>query len=580
MSVLSLAAFHFLAPTLALIQLGSSGGLLLPAQRDTTHSMTGAPFVWVEEAQLVASDGGLDDDFGRAVAIDGDAALIGAYKEDDGALDSGAAYVFARSGSSWIQQAKLKASDVDAEGRFGWSVSLDGDTALVGAPHADHFGIDCGAAYVFVRAGSTWSQQARLVVNDSVSDDHLGYSVALSGDTAVCGVPDRYSKDHGVVFVFVRSGSTWTQEARLQDSNGEDWDEFGYSVAIEGDTLLVGAWHDDDGLTNSGSVFVFTRSGTTWSEQAKLRSTPPGSYDEFGSAVSLSGESALIGTLTPPVAFVFTRTGSSWNQEDSLVPDDGGDHYWFGSSVSLGGDVALIGSQLDDMASYDHGSAFLFTRSGGSWGEPQHLIASDSAPFSYFGSGVSVSGERLLIGAFGGYGAGHSSGKAYVYTRTTTGVGYCFGDPGSGTPCPCNNDNDGSVPGSGCDNGVFASGAELTGSGVPSVSHDSVVLQTTGLEPNNTGLYFQADNAMNGGDGVAFGDGLRCAGGNLVRLQIRFCDAAGVSNTTIPIGTKGGVEPGDTRRYQCWYRNQSTPACGLGVNEFNLSNGFEVIWFP
>ena len=157
----------------------------------------------------------------------------------------------------------------------------------------------------------------------------------------------------------------------------------------------------------------------------------------------------------------------------------------------------------------------------------------------------------------------------------------CFGDPGYGTPCPCGNDNDGSVPGSGCANGAFASGAHLTSSGTASVSNDSLVLSATGLHPNNTGLYFQANQAINGGNGIPFGDGLRCAGGALIRLQIRFADSAGSSATTIAIATKGGVSPGDTKRYQCWYRdNSGSQPCGVGVNDFNLSNGYQVTWVP
>ena len=167
-----------------------------------------------------------------------------------------------------------------------------------------------------------------------------------------------------------------------------------------------------------------------------------------------------------------------------------------------------------------------------------------------------------------------------VDVLTQPGIGYCFGDPNSGTPCPCSNDNDGSVPGSGCANGVFSSGAQLSGSGTPSVSADTLVLQTTGLEPNNTGLYFQAQNRVNSGSGNPFGDGLRCAGGGLIRLQIRTSDGAGLSSTTIALAAKGGVVAGDTKRYQCWYRTTQNPPCGLGVNDFNLSNGFEVTWIP
>ncbi len=157
------------------------------------------------------------------------------------------------------------------------------------------------------------------------------------------------------------------------------------------------------------------------------------------------------------------------------------------------------------------------------------------------------------------------------------GTGFCFGELGSGTPCPCANDNDGSVPGSGCANGVYSAGANLTASGIASVSSDSLVLMTTRTEPNNSGLYFQGHNAVAGGDGIVFGDGLRCAGGGVIRIQVRTSDGVGSSATTIPIGAKGGVSSGDTRYYQCWYRNPLNSPCG---SDFNASNGYAITWLP
>ncbi len=158
------------------------------------------------------------------------------------------------------------------------------------------------------------------------------------------------------------------------------------------------------------------------------------------------------------------------------------------------------------------------------------------------------------------------------------GTGYCFGD-GSGTPCPCSNDNDGSVPGSGCANGVHASGALLTGSGTASLSNDTLVLTTVNAEPGNSGLYFQANNDLS--PGIVWGDGLQCAGGGLKRLQVRFADATGMSSTTIGISAKAGnITVGDTRFYQCWYRNPLNPPCGAGMNDFNASNGYAITWAP
>ncbi len=224
-----------------------------------------------------------------------------------------------------------------------------------------------------------------------------------------------------------------------------------------------------------------------------------------------------------------------------------------------------------------------------------YLKASNADAWDCFGDSGALSGETLVGGAAcedssaGGVNGNQSddgasdAGAAYVFEIGPPGVGYCFGDPGSGTPCPCFNDNDGSVPGSGCANGVFASGALLTGSGVASVSADTLVLSATGLDPNNSGLYFQADNDLS--PGTVWGDGLRCAGGQLKRLGVRFSDASGASDTSAwatPISVKAGnVNAGDTKRYQLWYRDTSGgQPCGVGVNDFNASNGYEIVWLP
>ena len=172
-----------------------------------------------------------------------------------------------------------------------------------------------------------------------------------------------------------------------------------------------------------------------------------------------------------------------------------------------------------------------------------------------------------------------ANSRFYAWTASPheTGVPYCFGDPADGTPCPCGNDNDGSVPGSGCANGAFASGAQLAGSGTASLAADTLELATTGLEPSQAGLYFQADSDLS--PGTVWGDGLRCTGGQLKRLGVVFSDATGYSDTSgyaLPISVKAGnVTAGDTKYYQCWYRNPSGSPCG---NDFNASNGYAVSW--
>jgi hypothetical protein len=181
------------------------------------------------------------------------------------------------------------------------------------------------------------------------------------------------------------------------------------------------------------------------------------------------------------------------------------------------------------------------------------------------------------------YGGGSFDAFAFQLETPPDFTSFCFGDPGSGASCPCGNDNDGSVPESGCANGIFASGAQLTGSGIASITADTLVLATTHLQPNNSGLYFQANNDLS--PGIIWGDGLQCAGGGLIRLGVRFSDASGYSDTSGYPHTISGrsaafghpIAPGETLYYQCWYRNPNGSPCGL---DFNTSNGCAVIWLP
>jgi len=274
-----------------------------------------------------ASDGGGGDSFGFSVAISGDYALVGAYGDDVGAnSDQGSAYVFVRSGSSWTLQAKLTASDGATSDDFGNSVAISGDYALVGA-YADDVGANSnqGSAYVFVRSGSSWTQQARLTASDGAASDLFGISVAISGDYALVGANGDNSGanlNQGSAYVFVRGGGTWTQQARLTASDGAAFDSFGNSVALSGDYALVGASFDDVGAnSDQGSAYVFVRSGSSWTQQAKLTASDGAAFDSFGNSVALSGDYALVGAFSDDVganpdqgsAHLFKRNGVNWS---------------------------------------------------------------------------------------------------------------------------------------------------------------------------------------------------------------------------------------------------------------------------
>jgi hypothetical protein len=379
---------------------------------------------WTQQAKLLASDGAANDWFGYAVSISGNTALIGACQDDN---TKGSVYVFARTGTTWTQEAMLLASDGAVGDHFGFSVSLSGDNALIGAQQDDDNGLDSGSAYVFIRSETTWTQQAKLLASDGAADDLFGNSVSLSGDTALIGAwgDDDNGGSSGSTYVFIRTGTTWTQQAKLLASDGAMGDWFGMFVSLSGDTALIGAYYDDDNGVDSGSAYVFTRTGITWTQQAKLLASDGAVADQFGCSVSLDGDTALIGAncdndngAYSGSAYVFIRTGTTWTQQAKLLPSDGAAYDVFSYCVALDGDTALIGAYGDDDNGDLSGSAYVFTRTGTTWTQQTKLLASDGAVGDYFGFAVTLSDDSALIGAYNDDDNGANSGSAYVFIKT------------------------------------------------------------------------------------------------------------------------------------------------------------------
>ena len=369
-----------------------------------------------QQQKLVANDGAPGDYFGISVALDGDTLVVGAYGDND----KGSVYVFVRSGSTWSQQQKLVANDGAAGDYFGYSVALDGDTLVVGAYGDNDKGSYSGSVYVFVRSGTTWSQQQKLVANDGAAQDEFGDSVALDGDTLVVGAygDDDKGLDSGSVYVFVRSGSTWSQQQKLFANDGVADDLFGITFALDGDTLVVSAPGDDDKGPRSGSVYVLVRSGTTWSQQQKLVANDGAENDYFAS-VALDGDTLVVGAYGDDdkgsesgSVYVFVRSGTTWSQQQKLVANDGRLEHFFGNSVALDGDTVVIGATYDDDKGSKSGSAYVFVRSGTTWSQQQKLFANDGAAEYYFGASVALDGDTVVIGATMG---GDASGSVYVF---------------------------------------------------------------------------------------------------------------------------------------------------------------------
>ena len=284
----------------------AAGGLALQATR--------APPLFSQEAKVLPTDGAAGDLFGGHVAISGDYALVSAKNDGDNGDKSGSAYVYVRAGAEWTEQAKLMPADGAYGDEFGASVALSGRYALVGASRDSDDGYKRGSAYIFVREGAVWAQQAKLLASDGETFDSFGVSVALSGDDdAIVGAwGDDLS---GSAYIFVRSGAEWTEQAKLLPTDGAAGDLFGGSVALSGDYALVGAENDEDNGYKSGSAHVFVRSGAEWRHQAKLRASDGGAYDLFGTSVAIAGDYALIGAgandeRRSGSAYIFVRSGA------------------------------------------------------------------------------------------------------------------------------------------------------------------------------------------------------------------------------------------------------------------------------
>jgi hypothetical protein len=359
------------------VALSGATAVVGASRNDERGTDAGAAYVfarsgasWTQQAKLTAADGGSNVNFGTSVAVAGDTALVGAiFASDAGSSAFGAAYVFVRSGATWTQQAKLVPPDGVADDQFGTSVALSGDTAVIGAAHHSAAGDRSGAAYVFVRSGTAWVLQAQLTAADAADNDQLGMSVALSGDTAVIGAINAAGStaQAGAAYVFVRSGATWTQQAKLTAADGAAFDHAGTSVALSGDTALVGASGSDDLGQDAGAAYVFARSGATWTQQARLTAADGEGGNAFGAAVALVDDTAVIGSpFDSPVGaasgstYVFTRSGTTWTQQTKLTAADGAAVDFFGSSVALSAGSALIGAPGRDDLGSSSGAAYVF----------------------------------------------------------------------------------------------------------------------------------------------------------------------------------------------------------------------------
>ena len=506
------------------------------------YPLTIDPFV--QTAKLTASDGEAFDEFGGSVAVSGDTIVVGAIQDD---MLNGSAYVFVKPAGGWAdmtQTAKLTASDTMSFDEFGGSVAVSGDTIVVGAVWGDGNISDSGSAYVFVKPGGGWAgslnENAELLASDGKAFDEFGGSVAVNGDTIVVGATlDNIGADAnlGSAYVFVKPGGGWAgslnEDAKLTASDGAEDDQFGCSVAVNGDTIVVGADDDDDNASDSGSAYVFVKPGGGWAgslnEDAKLTASDGAEDDQFGCSVAVSGDTIVVGAdddddngNSSGSAYVFVKPGGGWtdmNETAKLTASDGAEDDQFGCSVSVSGDTIAVGAIYND----DHGSAYVFITPDGGWATTDSfnakLTASDAWAMDWFGCSVAVSGDTAVVGAFGDDDNGFYSGSAYFYRirytlsalRDGTGSGTVVSSP-EGIDCPGVCDFDFVVgkevtltaepdPGSALDDWT---GADCPGNGNCTLTMDQDYTVTATFNTDNDGDGISngiEDAGPNGGDG-------------------------------------------------------------------------------
>jgi hypothetical protein len=427
--------------------------------------------------------GSTPDFFGVSVAVSGDIVVVGAHYEDGGgtgvdppsdeqARDAGAAYIFARRNGVWKQEAYLKASNTDPTDYFGISVAVSGETVVVGAQHEKGSGTGvnppdddalffAGAAYVFVRQGETWSQQAYLKASDASFEDLFGSSVAIAGDTLVVGA--RVAE---AAYVFEREANVWRQTAILKAFNNDAGDEFGGSVAISGDLIVVGApWEDGSGrginptvdelAIGAGAAYVFAKLAGQWIPQVYLKASNAATAHNFGGRVDVSGETVVVGAnaeagtgrgVNPPqtqgirytgAVYVFRRIGEQWIQEAYLKAANADQDDHFGSSVALEGDTLLVGAigergsgigvnPGDDNAADRSGAVYVFWRDDDEWSQVHYLKASNTEAFDGFGHAVALSGDLAIVSATGEDGAGTGVNPPNNNDSSGSGAAYLF----------------------------------------------------------------------------------------------------------------------------------------------------------
>ena len=388
---------------------------------------------WGYVNTLTASDAEAGDHFGVSIAVDGDVLVVGANSEDTQGDFAGAAYIFHRShdgSASWLQVQKIMGSSITATSSFGQGVAISGDTIIVGAPCE----YSCfGAVYVYERSFGPvagWSEVQRITANDPQQDDYFGRRVAISGDmiSASSYWEDDLGEKAGATYVFSKNEGQWEQSVKLTPTDLVAGDNFGSGLAVSSDFLVVGAFAYNSG---PGAVYVYATEDKTFGYSSTITSPGTEDGDQYGSSVAISDDLLVIGAPYEEIGgfdtgavYVFHRLmggENNWGEVQKLIPADLSNNKTFGNAVAISGDVIAIGASMDDEADTNAGAVYIFHRAqstGTQWIQAQKITASNAVGNGLFGYSVATNDNVLVVGAYNMYG----TGAVYIFQRAPSGT--------------------------------------------------------------------------------------------------------------------------------------------------------------
>jgi FG-GAP repeat len=375
-------------------------GLVIPAQAKTRLPM--------QLTELLESDSAPHDNYGIVVALSSDTAVIGVPFESSRIFNAGSAYVYRHSNGAWSLQQKLQASDSAPGDQYGWSIALQGGTLLIGARFDDDRGFNSGSIYAYTLTDGIWVERQKFSAPDGAVNDQYGSAISLDGDLAFIGTPfdDDNGFESGSVYIYERTAGLWAVERKITAHDGEPGDQFGWSVALSAGSALIGARFDDDEAFNSGSAYLYNRTAQTWHMKQKFTASDAAVNDQFGWTVALDDKTAVIGArfnddmgINSGSAYVYTLIDKVWSQHQKLTASDGESGNQYSWAIALDGDKLIIGAPFDNYDEALSGSCYVYSRSDHGWSEQQKLTANIEVLAARYGISVALEGDTTLIGA-------------------------------------------------------------------------------------------------------------------------------------------------------------------------------------